>query len=155
MRLSGSPNTAFELSIVGYQYPHTKHERYDSDWLEIAVRVTDPRGNWSSTDPILLTWEVSRFADWLEAVAGGRPARVGVAFLEPNLRFELMEQSLSHHTIWVYFEQESRPPWDPSRFGFTGYDVISIELQPTSDDLRQAAMELRAELQRFPTRVGP
>jgi hypothetical protein len=154
MHLRGLHNTAFALSIVGYQYPHMKHERYDSDWLEIAIRITDPRGDWSATDPIMLTWEVAHLAEWLDALAVGHPDQSGVSFLEPNLRFELLERASSLATLRVYFEQESRPPWDPSRFGFSGTDVAFVDLHLTTDALRQAAMELRTDLQRFPTRVA-
>ena len=45
---------ASTLNIVGYQYPHPPHERYDSDWLDIEIRVIDRQGDWSSTDPIML-----------------------------------------------------------------------------------------------------
>ena len=154
MYLSGPDTIAFQLNIVGYQYPHTTHERYDSDWLDIEVRVVDHRWNWSSTGPILLTWEVARLADWLEAIVTDRPDRASVSFVEPNLRFELTERSSSQPTIRVYFEQESRPPWDPSRFGFTGIEGASIELHPIADALQEAASDLRSQLQQFPIRVG-
>ena len=52
--LSGPDTAAFQLNIVGYQYPDTPHERYDSDWLVIEIRVIDRQGDWSSTDPIML-----------------------------------------------------------------------------------------------------
>lgn len=154
MYLSGPDTTAFQLNIVGYEFPHTEHERFDSDWLDIETRVIDPRGNWSSTAPIMLTWDVAELADWLEALASDQPTRSSVSFLEPNLRFELAERSSSRITIRVYFEQESRPPWAPAWFGFSGVDGTSLELHPTADALRQAATDLRTQLQQFPIRVG-
>ncbi len=151
--LSGPDTAALQLNSVGYQYPHTPHEWYDSDWLDREIRVIDRQGDWSSPDPIMLTWEVARLADWLDAIAGDRPARSRVSCVAPNLRFELTEYSSSQPMIGVCFEQGPRPPWDLSRFGFSGGDVASSELHPTADALRQAAADLRAQLQRFPIRV--
>lgn len=112
-----------------------------------------------ATDPV--TWEVERLADWLEAVANGDPLRndgwpvhEGVSFLEPNLRFTLVDDELAAVTVRIVFDQESRPPWDPSRFGFTDSPDAAIDLQLTAEDLRQAASDLRKQLQRFPLRVG-
>jgi hypothetical protein len=155
MYLSGPATTAFQLNIVGYEFPHIEHERFDSDWLNIEIRVVDPRGNWSSTAPIMLTWDVAELADWLEALASDQPTRSSVSFIEPNLRFELAQRDSFLIIIRVYFEQESRPPWDPTRSGFSGGDVTSLDLHPTLDSLRQAAADLRLQLRRFPIRVGP
>lgn len=66
------------------------------------------------------------------------------SFIEPNLRFAAIDGSKSDVTIQIYFEHESRPPWDPSRFGFSDTPVAAIDLQLTAAALRQAAMDLRS-----------
>ena len=154
MELSGPDNTTFLLEIDGYQYPHIADQSYDSDWLFITIRVRDRRGPWAATDPCVLTWEVGWLADWFDVLAAGRPDRVGFAFLEPNLSFDRIDHHGSHTHLRVYFEQNFRPPWDPSRFGFTNSEVAAIDLQLSTDQLRQAAADLRRQLQRFPVRVG-
>lgn len=53
MELTGLDTTTFQLDIDGYQYPEVTDQAYDSDWLFITIRVTDWRGPWSSTQPIL------------------------------------------------------------------------------------------------------
>lgn len=161
MELIGADSTTFQLDLDGYQYPEVTNQAYDSDWLFVTIRVDERRGRWSSTQPILLTWEVARLADWLEAIADGQPQRrdgrpvsAGVSFLEPNLRFAVIDGRETGVPIRIVFEHESRPPWDPSRFGLTDTDVATIDLHLTAEDLRQAAADLRQQLQRFPLRIG-
>ena len=154
MHLSGHDGTEFHLSIVGYEFPELTEQWGDADWLMIKMRVQHRLGDWTSTAPMLLTWEAGDLADWLSAVADGRAERPSEGFMEPNLRFAVTSQGATDFTMQVFFEQESRPPWDPSRFGFTDHDVASIELHPTADALRHAAADLRRQLEQFPVRVG-
>ena len=60
MLLRGIDGTEFEMEVVSYQFPHLEHEQYDSDWLNIKIRVRMSQGYWTSTDPSLLTWELAR-----------------------------------------------------------------------------------------------
>lgn len=138
------------MEVAGYQFPHLEHEEYDSDWLKINIRVRLPEGSWTSTDPSLLTWEVASLAQWLESIAEGVSAESEQSFLEPNLRFELMQSEPK--TLRVYFELESRPPWAPS--DGAGMDDLFAEFAVNPDDLRDAASALREDLKRFPVRVG-
>ena len=66
-----SKNAKLELNIVGYEFPGLENVPYDSDWLYITIRVEHPCGSWTSTDLSLLTDEVERLTEWLEAVADG------------------------------------------------------------------------------------
>ncbi len=103
MNLEGK-NAKLQLNIAGYEFPGLENVPYDSDWLNIRIRVEHPRGSWTSTDPSLLTDEVERLIDWLEAVADGQSVDVETSFLEPNLNFVLVEGAKK---VRVYFELES------------------------------------------------
>jgi len=89
MKLCAADGTAFELTILGYQFPELASEQYDSNWLVIRIHVDHPSGSWEARDPCLLSYEVAELADWLEAVAQGEPARREMSFMEPNLEFRL------------------------------------------------------------------
>lgn len=55
MRLFGKSGLGFELSILGYQFPHLMIEEYDSNWLNIRVDVVHPGVSWNATDAAMLT----------------------------------------------------------------------------------------------------
>jgi len=150
MLLTGTEGTMFEMQVVGYQFPHLEHEDYDSDWLNIKIRVTLAEGSWTSTDPSLLTWELASLAQWLESIAAGISVEPEEDFLEPNLRFELSKTDPKR--LRVYFELESRPPWSPG--DGAGLEDLWAEFEINSEELRKAADSLRTDLIRFPVRVG-
>ncbi len=85
MKLSTARGLALELQIVGYQFPEINNAPWDSDWLLIRIEVSHPMGNWSTTDPCLLTFEAVDLANWLENVASGGPDLEDESFTEPNL----------------------------------------------------------------------
>ncbi len=60
MKLRGDEQTEFEMNVAGYQFPNLENEPYDSDWLNIHVSVTHPRGAWSKTDACILTFELAQ-----------------------------------------------------------------------------------------------
>jgi len=148
MLLSGEDSNRIELTVVGYQFPSVENEEYDSDWLSITIRVNHPRGTWTSTDSCLLTWEVARLAEWLAAIANGDDAVDEEDFIEPNLRFQLLD---NRSRLRVYFELECRPSWAPS----DGAEMndLWVDLNVNAQELRNAASSLHAALERFPIRV--
>jgi hypothetical protein len=150
MLLQSAEDTSLELKAVGYQFPHLPHEPYDADWLNINIRVKHLRGSWSSTDPCMLTWEMASLAKWLESIADGEPVDSEESFTEPNLRFELLEDSSKK--LRVYFELECRPSWAPYRCA--GMQDLWLDFDVNPEELRNAAASLRSDLQRFPIRLG-
>ena len=146
-----SKNARLELNIVGYEFPELENEPYDSDWLNITIRVEHPRGSWTSTDPSLLTDEVERLAEWLEAVADGQSVDVEASFLEPNLNFVLVDSD-GAKKVRVYFELESRPSWAAA--SWAGLADLWVEFAVVPEVLRSAAASLRSQLKRFPPRAG-
>jgi len=150
--LRGRDLSEFELRVAGYQFPDIEGDVFDDNWLVVETRAApaDERP-WMSREPSLLTWEVERLSNWLEALASGRAAEDGEDFVEPNLRFEVVKRDEDTITIRVYFELESRPPWFFAEAA--GMDDLWIDLRVDNDDLRAAAEDLRRDLARFPPRA--
>jgi hypothetical protein len=126
---------------------------WDSNWLNIRIDVESERGSWNATDPSLLTGDVEGLARWLDAVAEGRAQEREIDFLEPNLSFELRDESDGGVTLRVWFELESRPSWAPAD-GASARDLW-VDLDVSKRDVRRSASELREHLQTFPPRGIP
>jgi hypothetical protein len=151
VKLSAGWDCALQLEVIGYQFPKLETEPYDSNWLNIRIEATHPGGKWKATDPSLLTYEAAELADWLDGVANGSiVAPSELSFLEPNLRFELIEKPSP--TVRVYFELESRPKWAPA--DGASMDDLWLDFPVDSDQLRAAASNLRAQLRPFPQRAS-
>ena len=151
MILRGRDLSEFELQVAGYQFPGFSGDMFDDNWLMVEGRVApaDERA-WEFRDPSLLTWEVERLSNWLEALASDKAVDDGEDFIEPNLRFEVVESSEGTITLRVYFELESRPPWFFA--DAAGMNDLWIDLRVDNDDLRAAAEGLQRDLARFPAR---
>jgi hypothetical protein len=149
--LRGRDLSEFELEVAGYQVPGFAGDIFDANWLIVEGRVApaDERA-WEFRDPALLTWEIERLSNWLDALASGAAVEDGEDFLEPNLRFEVVDRREDTITLRVYFELESRPPWFFA--DAAGMDDLWVDLRVDNDDLRAAAEGLRRDLARFPAR---
>jgi hypothetical protein len=149
--LRGRDLSEFELRVAGYQFPGFSGDMFDDNWLIVEIRAAPAdECPWRSTDPSLLTWEVKRLSDWLEALASGQAVEDDEKFVEPNLHFGVVERDEATITIRVYFELELRPPWFFA--DAAGMDDLWIDLRVDNDDLRAAAEDLRRDLARFPPR---
>ena len=147
MIIVGSNRARFELTIIGYEFPETIADKWDSNWLQIRIGVESETERWDSTDPCLLTTEVLWLADWFEAAVDQHaPPRIG--FIEPNLEFEVHQLSGEELTLKILFSHEARPlrmrEWDEDVF---------VELKITRLDAKRAADQLRGELTSFPPRA--
>jgi hypothetical protein len=145
MRLSGR-DVRFELRIAGYQFPGDATSDYDSNWLVVEGAVRHPRGDWRFRDPSLLTYEVARLADWLEAVAAGAESQAWCGFIEPNLSFEVVGGG-EGRVLRVSFAIEARPRWASAD------EDVSVEFPLATLDLGPAVASLRAQLREFPQRA--
>lgn len=132
------------ISIMRYQFPKIDNDEWDSNWLVIEGHASIGGRVWRFNDPCLTTFEIMRFADWLDAQASGIADQAHCAFTEPNLEFERQ----SDRTIRVRFSHESAPPWAKPHLGEIeyGFDI------PVGPGLSVAAQQLRRQLARFPVR---
>ncbi len=151
MLLRGIENTTFEMTIVGYEFPHLVATPYDSDWLNIRVSVQHPAGSWTGTDACMLTWEVEQLAIWLQSIADEAVVEPQLRFLEPELRFEFFDGTPKH--LRVYFNYELRPPWSPYVSQETVNDIW-VDCVINVPAVVPALQALLADLARFPPRVG-
>lgn len=124
MRLEGG-YISFELEVLGYQFPETTSEPYDSEWLNIQISLHHSGGRWADwvkIDPSLETVELQWLIDWLREVASQssvfknwRSARLEsrMFFTEPNLSFEAHSDTHGESalTLRVYLAAESIPPF--------------------------------------------
>ena len=151
MKLVGSDGQSMELTIQGYQFPEHATAKYDSNWLIVAVEVSNPRGAWRASDPCLLTYEVARLAEWLEAVAEGGEPSPQVGFIEPNLEFHVVQRK-GGRVLRVLFGLELRPTWAQSDLEWA--EEVSVEFPIGDLDLQEAAQDLRQQLRRYPQRAA-
>ncbi len=156
MRLSTN-NSSFNLTILGYQYPDAAGEPYDANWLSIHVEAGGPEGEWTGTDPCLLTYEATRLADWLEAVANGKEAPPALSFLEPVLLFRLVDGAAGK-TLRVHFGNLINPSWrrlEQPQGGGQRVECPDLWLDfPVAEvDIASAARELRQQVKRYPNRA--
>lgn len=158
MRLQGPQGDSLELRIVNYQFQKLKNEilnrtvsdDYDANWLDIEINACARGRSWKTIEPCLLTWEVSSLAKWLEACAEGKADPLETHFIEPVLKFVVVDQSSTSRKLRVYFELESRPSWAPMQH-FPDTDLWA-ELEGGPDELRDWAADLRQQLIGFPIR---
>lgn len=151
MQLRNIDGQSVELHIAGYQFPDLAAVEYDSNWLRIEGQVHHPKGQWSFQDPCLLTYEVSRLANWLDALAQEKPDNDEIGFIEPNLSFRVVRSHASAVVLRVYFELEARPNWAAAPSA--GLNDLWLEIPVRELELRQAARSLREELAIYPQRT--
>jgi len=152
MQLVNTDGTAVALTLIGYQYPHLETALYDSNWLIIRIDATNAQGTWTATSPCLLTYEVSRLADWLDAAADDRAERPVCTFIEPSLLFRVREAADGRRMLYVYLEVELRPPWMPSKYA--GQEDVWLAFVLDVLNLPATARMLRMQLQRYPQRAA-
>ena len=150
MQLYGIDGQSVELHIVGYQFPDLAAVEYDSNWLRIEGHVHHLQGPWSFQDPCLLTYEVTRLANWLDALAQEKPDSDEIDFIEPNLSFRIVHSHASA-VLRVYFELEARPNW--AAVASAGVNDLWVEFPVRELELRRASRSLREELAIYPQRT--
>lgn len=142
-------NNSFTLTIMGYQFPHLVNVQYDSNWLNVKVDVRQEQGNWSATDPCVLTYEVGELINWFRAVSAGNYNERQLEFLEPFLKFDLSPLAGPPDKLIIELTHPFLPPFftgDP----FAGYQVV---FSLTTIDLLGAAQSLENQLRQYPQRT--
>ena len=125
-----------------------RYENLSEDWLIVRVCASFAGEVWSASDPSLEATDLPRLADWFDDVAAGTAVHAEMDFVEPNLRFELLDSNAETHTVQVAVDGELLPT-----DRFTNDDgELSATFRLSGADLRQAAGVLRAEALRFPPR---
>ena len=151
MRLERADGCYFELEVVGYEFPASETEEYDSNWLMIRIDVKHPLGSWSATDPSLLTYEMGRLADWLDEIRSGSRSQPDEYFTEPNLEFHVAAGDGGEESLRVCFALECRPPWASRDLSEDEEHFLDFPLAGV--DLAGASGSLREQLSTYPQRA--
>ena len=153
MRLAEPGGDSVRIQVIRYQFPEAT-DYHDANWLMIRTEATDSFGSWTSEDPSLATFELSRLAAWLEALSLGGDAASELEFMERNHSFELVERKGDAVRLRVWLKPDSRPAFVTPRSPEEERN-LSVDLTVRKSDLRAAAESLRADLHRFATRGEP
>jgi hypothetical protein len=150
--LRGRDGSELRLDLVGYQFPAVEADPWDSNSLLVKVRVVSAQGSWEAVDPCLTTWEAEHLQEWLTALAAGDERAVIRAFNQPNVRMSVngLAPDFSRARLHACFELETRPPWLPGPAA--GRDTLCVDLDLPRASLRDAAVDLAKQLERFPRR---
>jgi len=146
--LGGQDGRFVEFSVDGYEFPdkQLRSEGFDHDanWLFVIFRVSDGRRTWSSRDAAWLTTDLPRLSAWLRAAAdGGHPD--DWTALEPLLTLCVEDEPLS---VVARLALELRS----EDVRMSDIRDEAIELNPTADELLQAADVVDQALDGFPVR---
>ena len=153
MDIHGADGSAFQLKVVGYQFPQVVDDGWDSNWLRIYMSVTLPQGSWSVSDPFLTTFEVKSLANWFDSIVDHTQTEQEIGFTEPNLSFAITETASGIPCLRIHFAIECLPPWvDRTNSRSEG---VFADFPLSEIDLRSAAAALRSELQLYPQRTSP
>ena len=147
MKLQNSNGEWFELTFMGYQFPGTTDNNWDANWLVVEGRISLSRCSWSFKDPCLLVSEAIELADWMTKLSEGSFEENQIGFVEPNLKFEVLNYGWEKTAVRVHFSHEAKP----QMWRYTDADCwFEAEVDPTC--LAEAAESLRSDLLRFPVR---
>ena len=150
MILRGIDNQSVELKLVSYEFPNNEGGDYDSNWLNVFLKVDSKDGKWQTVNPSLLTWEVMALINWFSDLSENREVKhTLMEFLEPNLSFELINECDSEiKSIRILFDLEARPR------SATDDKEYFVDCKLDKNDLRQIAIELSKELEKYPERCA-
>jgi hypothetical protein len=148
MTFNGIDNQSVELKITNYQFPEIVDGDYDSNWLNIYLNVKSKVGHWQTIDPSLTTWDMQRLINWFDNLSKDiEPEYLEIAFLEPNLCFELLDRFNSQiKTIRIIFDYESKPQ------SASDEKEYFVDIIVDNDELKRIKLDLEKELENYPER---
>lgn len=148
MIFKGINNQSVEFRITNYQFPEITDCEYDSNWLLVYLKVKSDCGNWQTVDPSLLVGDLKDIKDWFEKLSNNiETDSNSLAFMEPNLEFELTKKNLEEKHIRIIFDLESRPQ---SADDDKDYFVDCVF---NNNELKLIAKELEKQVEQYPRRA--
>ncbi len=148
MTFTGIDNQTVELKIINYQYPKIIDGDWDSNWLNIYIKVNSKLGHWETVDPSLTTWDFKRLIQWFDNLSNNtRPECLDICFLEPNISFELTNNFDSEiKAIKIKFDLEFRPQ--------SAIEDIEYFVEFIADNniIKNIVSDLKKELEKYPER---
>lgn len=153
MKLVNSDNHSLTIQIKGYQFPNmgSQSDKYDANWLIVAVDVDIVNEHWRAESPCLLTWEVERLVEWLEEISNGNNVS-SLSFIEPELEFHLLKDVSGEATgIRIYLEGNLQPVWIKTNIKLWK-DVFYIDCDFSELKIKTIIYDLGEQLRQFPKR---
>jgi len=144
----GINNQTVEIKITNYQFPSETNDDWDKNWLNIYLKVKSDVGNWQTIDPSLTTWEVRETIDWFNILSKDLlPKNLKLNFTEPNLSFELFENSYGLMKMFrINFNLESRP-----QLAINNKEYF-VDCSVDNQELKRIATDLKIEIDKYPER---
>ncbi|MFC5411217.1 hypothetical protein ACFPMF_17985 [Larkinella bovis] len=145
MKLTG-PDASFELDILDYEYSDSQYFM-DRNWLLISLRTKYKNKAYTTTAPLLSTWEIELLIKWMRSVASQRQLSPRLSFVEPCLGFSNSSTETEEYAFGIKLDQEAAPDWytDSSK-------PFWLSVRPNNDELQRAIKDLEGQLGRFPIR---
>ncbi|MEN6371469.1 MAG: SGNH/GDSL hydrolase family protein [Armatimonadota bacterium] len=110
---------SFSLAINKFQYEYKgEMNNDDNQWLLVSFRVASPDESWHWTDPSLMFDEVKMLSAWLADIAAGNSTTGDIDFLEPEIRFKLLNRTNELITLRVYIYNPDAQYASRSKHGF-------------------------------------
>ena len=147
MQLTSTTGRSMTLWVESYQFPNIPDEEYDSNWVVIRINLEGFGQPWTTSDPALMTWELTLLAEWLEQILTGANAENEIAFIESSIRFQLIKKSDERLCIRVILNSECKPEW------WDNEDAFAFELDVSETQIQDSIKSLRYQLERFPVRA--
>jgi hypothetical protein len=142
-----NPGKRLSLWVEGYE---DAGEVDSANWLVIGIEAEIPPLSWRASDAAMTVDELAGLKRWFECLLAGT-ASSEFEFIEPNLGFECLDQSLNSRSLTrlrVWFDGELAPPGVFS--GTWGENRICADFDLSAADVTRAAISLQALAASFP-----
>jgi hypothetical protein len=110
VRLIGAEGFGVDLQVTGYQFPDAVDPGQRFSWHMVEGEGVARQGRWRFRYAALTCDEIPRISAWLREWAIS-DAQFSLSFMEPNLRFKVVDSSLDNVTLGIEFDLEFSPPW--------------------------------------------
>lgn len=148
-RIENDKGHYFELKPVAYQF-ESGDDIYDLNWLEIQIAADNGKYQWTTTDPALMTTEVSGLIEWLRSLAANDPQMTLSWYaMEPCLECKgNFEKGVTE--LYISLGYDFLPP---TLYQSRDYDQRErINFEGDGAQLLSFALQLENELRAFPVR---
>ena len=151
---SNNQNQSISLATENYQFPYfDDDEKFDKNWLQINIEVIDKQKKWKNTDPFLLSSDWLTIAQWFFDIAKfEQPEHEGLAFIEPNLAFQLIEFNRMDDSINFDIELSFECIPKFCRSFFRKPSVVKYSFCFTSKQCEEISEMCKKEYEKFPER---
>ncbi|WP_128544851.1 WapI family immunity protein [Larkinella soli] len=145
MKLTG-PDCTFELDILDYEYSDSPYFM-DRNWLLISLRTSYRNRRFTTTAPLLSTWEIELLVKWMKSLTTPKQLSPRLSFVEPCLGFSNISADSGKYRFSIKLDREATPDWYSD-----STQPFSLPVQPSAEELQRAIIDLESQLTIFPVR---